>query len=176
MPNDKPQQTIPEIEDTVDASGRFLNQQPVYNQMINAEVTLNVDGKMQKGVVKQRATGPDGRTVGTYDRNPMLNSCVYEVEFQDGQVREYAANLIGMSMVENVDEDGFTTSIFHGIVDFCKDGNAVAKSDRWVTTHKGQRCARKTTAGWWLKVQWKDGTHTWFPPQRHERVSPSRDC
>jgi hypothetical protein len=34
--------TVPEIEDTVDANGKLLNQNPAYDQIINAEVSLQL--------------------------------------------------------------------------------------------------------------------------------------
>ena len=50
---------------------------------------------MAHAKIAQRAHGPDVTVVGRYDENPMLNSIVYEVEFQDGQFKEYSANSIG---------------------------------------------------------------------------------
>ena len=38
--NDEDPRIVPEIEDTVDASGHLLEQQPAYNNIINAEVHL----------------------------------------------------------------------------------------------------------------------------------------
>ena len=46
---------------------------------------------MQTGKVKRRAIGPDGKVIGLYDENPIMNFIIYEVEFPDGQVKEYAA-------------------------------------------------------------------------------------
>ena len=51
----------------------------------------------------------------------MLNSVVYEVEFPDGQVKEYSANTIAENMLTQVDSDGFTTTLMDGIVDYKKD-------------------------------------------------------
>ena len=45
------------------------------------------------GKVKYHALGPKGKVVGKYDDNPFLNLMTYEVEFVDGQVREYSAML-----------------------------------------------------------------------------------
>jgi hypothetical protein len=36
--NDEEQHVIPDVEDTVDGNGRLINQQPLYNRIINAEV------------------------------------------------------------------------------------------------------------------------------------------
>ena len=90
--DDQDPRIVPETEDTVDANGRLLDQQPLYDRLINAEVQLQLEDEMVLGTVKRRALGPDGTSVGTYDENPYLNSMVYEVEFPDGQTKEYAAN------------------------------------------------------------------------------------
>ena len=77
-----------DIEDTVDSSGRRLNQQPAYDKMLNSEISLQIGpGKCTRGTVKKRAVGPDGQQRGRYDENPYLNSIVYEVEFDDGTVK-----------------------------------------------------------------------------------------
>ena len=80
----------PEIEDTVDTTGRLLNQSPAYDRMINAEVQMQLDDAAVSGKVKRRALSPDGQTIGKYDANPYHNSILDEVEFADGQVREYS--------------------------------------------------------------------------------------
>ena len=49
---------------------------------------------MAHAKIAQCACGPDVTIVGRYDENPMLNSIVYEVEFQDRQFKEYSANSI----------------------------------------------------------------------------------
>ena len=46
---------------------------------------------MRSAKVMGRTIGPTGRVDGTYDENPILNTMMYDVEFNDGEVREYAA-------------------------------------------------------------------------------------
>ena len=41
----------------------------------------------------------------------MLNTVVHEVEFPNGQVKEYAANIIAEDMLTQVDEDGFSLTM-----------------------------------------------------------------
>ena len=96
---DEQARSIPEIEDTVDAQGRLLNQQPAYDKPIHNEVQLPLGEKVQTAKVKQRSLGPDGVVVWTYDDNPALNSIAYDVEFPDGTIREYAANVIAESIL-----------------------------------------------------------------------------
>ena len=162
--DDEDPRVVPETTEAVDSTGRLLDQQPAYDTLINAEVQLQLEDQMALGMVKRRALGPDGTTVGTYDENPYLNSVVYEVEFPDGQVKEYAANLIAENMLCQVDHDGYSTTLMAGIVDYEKDeSTAVPKSEKWIVTRRGQRRLRRSTAGWKLLVQWRDGSETWIP-------------
>jgi hypothetical protein len=161
---DEEPRVIPEHEDVVDATGRLLNQQPNYDKIIGCEVQMQNGDEMCLGKVTQRAIGPDGRSAGSYDDNPILNSIVYEVEFPDGISKEYAANVIADNMISQVDHDGISTTLMQGIVDYRRDDSvAIPKSEKWVTTRTGQRRLRKSTIGWKLLVQWQDGSEIWVP-------------
>ena len=86
-----------------------------------------------KGTVKQRALGPDGRTMGKYDDNPYRNSIIYKVEFADGEVHEYTANLITEGMLAQVDTEGNHLQLMEGIVNWSRnDSVAIPKVDRYV--------------------------------------------
>ena len=86
--------------------------------------------------------------MGSYDDNPLQNSIVYEVEFPDGQVKEYSANIIAENMLSQVDSEGFSTSIMQSIVDYKKDeAVAIPMSEKYITTRSGQRRLRKSTMG-----------------------------
>jgi hypothetical protein len=125
---------------------------------------LQQDNQLRTGRVVRRAFGPDGTTTGSYADNPILNSIIYEVEFPDGQMKEYAANTIAENMLTQVDSDGYSTTLIQGIIDYRKDdATAVPKSDKWVITARGQRRLRMSTVGWKLLVQWRDGSESWIP-------------
>src|SRR6056300_794971 len=116
----------------------------------------------KRGKVIKRVTAPDGMQMGTYDDNPALNTIMYEVEFDDGMVQEYGATSIAENILNNVDEDGFSSPMFQTIVDWKKDPKvAVPKSQAYVQSTSGKRL-RKTTKGWKLKVKWNDGTASWI--------------
>ena len=106
--NEEEPQMVPETEDIRDATGKQLNQNPAYDRIINSEVALQIDSEMKKGKVVRHAAGPDGKVMGTYDDNLILNTVLYEVKFLDGQVREYTANVMAENMITQVDADGFT--------------------------------------------------------------------
>ena len=154
---DEPAKPIPDIEETVDAHGRPLNQLPAYDRLLNAEVQLQHVDWVTTGKVKRRALGPDGNMVGKYDNNPMLNSIMCEVEFADGTVKEYGANIITENMLPQVDSEGFSLALMEGIVDFrCDESVAIPMEEKYIITKMGQKRLRKTMAGWDLLVHWKD--------------------
>ena len=76
----------PEIEDTVDATGRLLNQSPAYDRMINVEVRIQLDNAAASGKVKRQTLRADGQMTGKYNTNPYHNSVLDEVDFAYGQV------------------------------------------------------------------------------------------
>ena len=152
-----------EVEDIVDATGKVINQNPAYDRIVNAEVMMQLGEDMVTGKVKQRTIGPDGRAIGTYDDNPYLNSIIYDVEFPDGQVKEYGANIIAENMLSQVDADGMSTTLMEAIVDHKKDeSKAVHADDKYVYSKSGRKHLRKTTTGWSLLVRWKDQSESWI--------------
>ena len=78
---------IPDTKDAIDSRGSHLNQQPAYDKLINAEFQLHHDNKIRYGNFKKQALNPDYQTTGIYDENPMLNSIIYEVKFEDVHVK-----------------------------------------------------------------------------------------
>ena len=121
---------VPEMEDSVDSTGKLIDQQPAYDKLINAEVQFQVENLMLNGKVTKRSVEPDGKQSGNYNDNPILNSLIYEVEFEDGAVREYNANTIAGNIISQVDEDGYSKVLMEGIVDYAKDDSvAVFKDD-----------------------------------------------
>jgi hypothetical protein len=170
---DEPKMTVPDIEDSVDARGKLLNQQPAYDKILHSEVSLQLGENMSVGRVTRRAIGPDGIVEGTYDENPFLNTMIYEVEFPDGQLKDYAANVIAENMLSQVDSDGYSLTMMEAIVDYRKDEAVATKmADKYLTTTSGQKRMRKTTVGWKLLVKWADGKETWIPMKDMKESHP----
>ena len=83
---------------------------------------------------------------------------LYEVEFPDGQVKEYAANIIAENLLTQVDEDGYSLTMMKDILASQKDAQIVVPIDSAnVIMANGQSRPRKTTKGWKLLVLWEDG-------------------
>ena len=125
---------------------------------------------MVNGKVIGRVKDENGVPVGKHDPNPLKNTAVYEVEFEDGQVKEYAANAIAEAIYSQCDAEGWRYTLLDSIVDYKVDENAV--SDRFVYTKTGRRRLKKTTKGWFLKVRWKSGEEQWVPLRVMKESNP----
>ena len=153
---------LDDIEDTIDHNGQLLDQQPAYDRLLHSEILVQKGDSMATGIVKRRAVGPDGNPSGTYNDNPFLNTYMYEVEFSDGDIQEYSANVIAERILSQADDDGFSRVALVTIDDYKRDPKLVA-NESFVTTNTGQRRRRKTTKGWKLRVVWSDGSTSWVP-------------
>jgi hypothetical protein len=118
---------------------------------------LPTGDKMQTGKVISRKRGADGDVKGVANTNPILDSRTYEVEFPDGEVTEYSANVIAENMFAQCDMEG---NLMSALVDHKKDGHAVEIADGFVQ-RGSNRHRRITTKGWQLCDEWKDGSTTW---------------
>ena len=160
--NDETTKRHIDIEDSVDSQGTLMNQLPAYDRLLNAEIMVQAEEGQVSGKVIKRVFGPDGKVAGKYDNNPYLNSIMYEVELADGRIKEYGVNIIAENMLTQVDSDGFSLSLMEGIIDYKHDDSvAIPKTDKYITTARGQRRLRKTTVGWKLLVTWRDQSESW---------------
>ena len=151
-----------DIEDSVDSQGALMNQLPAYDRLLNAEILVQAEEGHVSGKVTKRVFGPDGKVAGKYDDNPYLSLIRYKVELADGRIKEYGANIIAENMLTQVDSNGFSLSLMEGITDYKRDDSvAIPKTDKYITTSRGQRRLRKTTGGWKLLVKWRDQSESW---------------
>ena len=131
-----------------------------YDRYLNAEVLLPKGDKMVTATVKQRKLNEDGQYIGKANANPILDTRVYEVQFPDGSEAAYSANVIAENMYAQCDSEGNQYLLLNSIVDHKRQKSAVHLRDSYVTV-RGRKSQRKTTKGWKLCVEWKDGTTTW---------------
>jgi len=115
---------------------------------------------MQQARVKRRKLDHDGNPIGKSHTNLILDSREYVVEFPDRSEAEYAANTIAQNMWAQCDMDGNQHLLLDAIVDHKMDSNAVMEADKYIQV-RGKNHLRKTTKGWHVCEQWKDGSTTW---------------
>ena len=158
--------------DVVGDAGMPINTDSLQDLLVNAEVLLPHGEASQMAKVVRKAVDGDGKLIGSFDKNPILNSLVYEVEFPDGVMKSYAANIIAENILYQVDSHGRHHHVMEGILDYRKDNSALTKANAFITTKRGQRKLRQTTIGWHFKVQWKDGSSQWVPLKLLKESNP----
>jgi hypothetical protein len=155
--------SYPDFDDPVDATGQAIDSQPAYDRVINTERMLPQNGEFQPVPVFGWTVAPNGRPKGHYDKDPALNSLTYDVRFPDGNVKEYAANVIAQNLLNQIDDKGFWTTMVESVVDHRTTEDAVHRDDMYTVSHNGTKRIRQTTCGWQLLVKWKDGSKQWVP-------------
>ena len=116
---------------------------------------------LAQGRVLNHARDSDDNVIGRANKSPILDTQGYIVEFEDGEQAELAANTIAQSMYSQCDPDGNQYVMFDLIVDFRRSTTALCYADQKFFKADRRSFMRRTTAGWHLCVQWKDGSTSW---------------
>jgi hypothetical protein len=90
----------------------------------------------------------------------MLDTKNIIIEFPDGRSDEYTVNVIAETMYAQCDIEGRQYNLMEGIIDHRTDGHAVDPAEMYIKNDSNKK-VRKTTKGWHLCVEWKDGTTSW---------------
>jgi hypothetical protein len=148
-------------------------QHEAFDKYISARVCIPQGDKMSYGTVKNRKRDSDGELIGKSHKNPLLDTSIYEVEFDSGEVEAYHANIIAESIYSTIDADGYTTYMLKEIIDHRSDETAVKLDDAYVTDKRsGKKKLRPTTKGWELCVKWNDESTTWVPLKDLKESNP----
>jgi hypothetical protein len=131
-----------------------------FDKYLGAETLLSSGDSMLRGIVKTRKRDADGNPIGKANSNPLLDTRLYNVQFSDGNIKEYAANVIAESIYSQVDDEGRHHLLLATLVDHEKDDTAVSADDGYIVTN-GNRRRKLMTKGWKLCVKWKDGSTSW---------------
>jgi hypothetical protein len=73
--------------------------------------------------------------------NPILDTRVYEVEFPDGTINDYAANIIAEALYAQVDVDGNRYLLLKEIIDHKKDQSALSREE-WTSGNENPQGSR----------------------------------
>ena len=69
------------MEYPIDAAENAINQQPVYDKMIQSELILPKGDKLRMEKVRGRTVGPDGEQLGPFMVLPYLNQSFMMLSF-----------------------------------------------------------------------------------------------
>ena len=132
------------------------------DKYIGAQLLLDAGGEPLQARVIKRSRGPDGEVVGRYHANPIFDTRAYLVELADGTVDEYTANVIAENLYSQVDDEGHSHLLMSEISDHRKDGTALDQQNGYTMSRNGNKVPKRTTKGWQLLVEWKDGSSDWI--------------
>ena len=102
-----------------------------------------------------------GNSIGTANKNPILDTRQYLVEYFDGHEEAMHTNLITEHMYAQVDEDGHIFSLLTKRVDHRYNPYTTVKEENsYLSNDTGQKSRIHNTEGLDLLVSWKDGSTT----------------
>ena len=122
------------VADCVDANGKPILVNSLTYILVSAEVLLPHGEEQVMAKVLRKSVDENGQVIGAHNDNPLLNTLVYDVEFPDGDVKKYAANLISENVLSQVDPNGYYKNTMEAILDHKRDGTAVTMADKFFKT------------------------------------------
>ncbi len=90
--------------------------------------------------IVSRKCDAEGNIIGHAHDNPILGSCIYEVEFADSKVTALTANAIARAMYAQCDPDGNKYILLDELIDVKRTDDALTLNQQTiivnVTTHQ----------------------------------------
>ena len=129
--------------------------------LVNSEVLLLVGNTHELARVLRQKRDQEGNPVGSAHRNPALDTHVYKVRFPDGRTEELAANVITETIYAQCDADGNQYILLDAIMDYRKDPSMAVSWNDQVLAVNGKKIVKRSTGGWELCCEWKDGSTSW---------------
>ena len=105
--------------------------------LVNTEVLLPGEDGKQLAKVIRRSVDDSGNLVGNWNENPILNTVLYDVEFPDGAIKSYGANVVAENILNTVGEDGIFSQFLEGIVGHRHNKKALTNKERYFLTRRG---------------------------------------
>ena len=100
----------------------------------------------------------DDTSSGEGNYNAMHENSLYEVEYPYGTTEQLAANIVAENMMSQVDSEGHHYQVLTEMTDHKKDDSAIAKVDGFINSISGNLHRKRTTHGWKILLEWKDGS------------------
>ena len=88
---------------------------------MNAEVLLPQGEEKRMAKVIKRSFNSDSKVIGNYNELPVLNTMLYDVQFPDGSIKPYSANIIADNILMQADGYGLHHQLLERILDHSKD-------------------------------------------------------
>ena len=157
---------IPEADDTFTPytyDDNYLN--------MELAITRGNDGPEYAQVTK-RLKDNNGFPIGIANQNPIIDTRMYEVEYQDGYKASLTANAIVHNLFAQVYKEGNRHVLFDEILDHRTNGLEIKQKDAFVMNKTGTKRRKETTQGHDLLLGWKDGISTWVALKDSKEAYP----
>jgi hypothetical protein len=119
----------------------------ILDQYLSAQVQLPLGDELVLGKVIARKRDAHGNPIGRSAANPIFDTRIYQVEFPNGRIEEYSANIIAECLYSQVDHEGNQYLLLDKIIDHERDLSVAQEPN--------------SAKGWRLCVLWKDGSTSW---------------
>ena len=103
----------------------------------------------------------EGNPIGMANKNPILDTRVYDIEFLDGFCQPLAANLIAENIFAQVEQYGMRHKIIDMIIDVREIDISVKEKDVFDISSNGTKRRKANDQGWKVCIQCKDRSNTW---------------
>ena len=101
-----------------------------YDKLISTRVMVPLGDSKQSAKVLHHKRDGDGNLIGHSSSNPYLDTSLYKVEFSDGHVKAYAANLIAENIYKQLDDKGNKYRLIVEIINHEKDATAFQEQNQ----------------------------------------------
>jgi hypothetical protein len=128
---------------------------------LNAEIYVPRGGTLSKGRVTAWKWDKDGNPIGLANANPILDTREYMFTFDNGDETVMSANLIAEAMYAQCVHDGNQYVLLDSIINHKRLDSAIRPLDQTVVRPDGRTYLRRSTVGWQLCCQWRDGSTSW---------------
>jgi hypothetical protein len=144
-----------------------------YDKLLGAEVMVDfgMEGK-KRATVKSRARDYDGNLIGRHHKNPQLDQREYVIEYDDGTSDRMFGNIIAANLYAQMDETGVKHTMLRDIVDHRRTNDAISKDDGYFISQYGAKVPKRTTKGWEICVEWRNGETSWIPLKDIKETNP----
>jgi hypothetical protein len=152
----------------------FTDEPETYNKHICVQIVL--DEETNNGgnlaTVTKQIVDEYGCPTGVTYKNPAFDTRKYELELEDGTMDRIFANRIAANLYSQVDDKGRQILAFREIVGHKKNKIAMSKDKGFTVQASGHRKQKKTTHGWQIEVEFRDGTTAWMDMKSVKEVNP----
>ena len=143
-----------------------------YDEYVRMELMLpHEKDELRMGKVISRSRDEHNLPIGKKHNNPIFDTRLYDVKFNDGSIHQYSANILAENMLSQVDEEGHQYQLLDTIIDHRTDASALTHEQSKITINN-KEVPIKTTKGWYFHIRWKDGTTTWVPLHELKESNP----